>query len=190
MVLFSRFSIGLTIHLVKNKPCLEWAICGVEKVKLTYPHTRLGLNPQIVRPLSRIVVPLVYLVMFILRVISTRSMGFWHVCVWLWHSQLLLRHARMWLQDARVWFKHAQDWFRDYDFHTQSVASTHTRDTYACEYGTQECDFYTVEWDFYTHSVISKRIVILTRTNVKTTFTTVISTRTRVISTRKVWFRH
>jgi hypothetical protein len=45
----------LTIHLVKNKTCLDCPICGVEKGKLTYSHTWLGLNPQIGRPLSRIV---------------------------------------------------------------------------------------------------------------------------------------
>jgi hypothetical protein len=35
-------------------------MCEVEKVKLTYSHTRLGLVPQIWRPLLRIVVTLVY----------------------------------------------------------------------------------------------------------------------------------
>jgi hypothetical protein len=36
------FSEGLVLdwesNLVKNKSCLEWPICGVEKVKLTYPQ--------------------------------------------------------------------------------------------------------------------------------------------------------
>jgi hypothetical protein len=58
------FSEGLALegqpNLIKNKPCLERPICGVEKVKLTYSHSRLGFIPQIERPLPRIVVPLVY----------------------------------------------------------------------------------------------------------------------------------
>jgi hypothetical protein len=52
MVLFRRFSIGLTIHLVKNKRMTymrSW-----KSHRLT-SHTWLGLNPQIGRPLSRIV---------------------------------------------------------------------------------------------------------------------------------------
>jgi hypothetical protein len=51
-------------YLLKNKPCLEWLVCGVGKVKITYPHTQLGLNPQIGTPLSRIVVPLVYYIAY------------------------------------------------------------------------------------------------------------------------------
>jgi hypothetical protein len=38
----------------------EWPICGVGKSLWLTSHTWLGLNPQIGRPLSRIVVPLVY----------------------------------------------------------------------------------------------------------------------------------
>jgi hypothetical protein len=52
-------------NLVKNKSCLEWPICGVEKVKLTYSYTRLGHNLQIGRSLSRIAVPLVYLYLYV-----------------------------------------------------------------------------------------------------------------------------
>jgi hypothetical protein len=53
----------LTIHLVKNKPCLEWPICGVRKV-FDLLRIHVGLNPQIGRPLSRIVVPLVYFYLY------------------------------------------------------------------------------------------------------------------------------
>jgi hypothetical protein len=52
------FSIGLSIQSCKKIKRLERPICEVEKVKSTDSHTRLGLNPQIGRPLSRIVVPL------------------------------------------------------------------------------------------------------------------------------------
>jgi hypothetical protein len=60
MILFRRSSFRLwQFNLVKNKPCIEWPICGVERDKWTYSHTRLGLNQQSGRHVSSIVVPLV-----------------------------------------------------------------------------------------------------------------------------------
>jgi hypothetical protein len=39
---------------------MTYIYAELKKLILTYSHTRLGHNPQIGRPLSRIVVPLVY----------------------------------------------------------------------------------------------------------------------------------
>jgi hypothetical protein len=95
-------------------------------------HTWLGLNPQIGRPLSRIVVPLVYV--YFTRVISTRS-DFdthecdndihechydTHECDYNTHECDFNTHkidfcTQSTFSTSRVWF------------YTQSVVSTHTR---------------------------------------------------------------
>jgi hypothetical protein len=60
MVLFRRFSIVLTIQSFKKLTMSRMIFMRSWKThRLTHMHG-LGLNPQIARPLSRIVVPLVY----------------------------------------------------------------------------------------------------------------------------------
>jgi hypothetical protein len=38
------------------------------------------------------------------RVISTRSVWFWHVWVWYWHEWVWHWQSRVWLQDPQVWW--------------------------------------------------------------------------------------
>jgi hypothetical protein len=73
-------------------------------------------------------------------------------------TSVILTPTRL-ISIRRVRFPHAQDWFlnAEYDFHPQSVLSTHTRVSLTCMRVnmTLTSVIYMLECDSYTQTVIS-----------------------------------